>query len=51
MIAPDRRARLLDVVERRERDLRRLRLRQQLDRDLGDDGEQALAAVTSASRS
>ena len=40
----DRRARLLDVVERGERDLRELRLRQQLDRDFGDHREQALAA-------
>ena len=45
MIGADRRARLLDVVERGERHLRRLRLRQQLDGDLGGDREQALAAV------
>ena len=45
MIAADRLARRLDVGERGERDLRGLRLRQQLDGDLGDHGEQALAAV------
>ena len=44
MIAADRGAGLFDVVERRERHLRELRLRQQLDGDLRDDGEQAFAA-------
>ena len=34
-----------DVVERRERDLRELRLGRELDGDLGDDREQALGAV------
>ncbi len=44
MIAADRGAGLRDVVECGERDLRELRLRQQLHRDLGDDRQQALAA-------
>ena len=34
-----------DVVERGERDLRLLRLGAELDRDLGDDGEQSFGAV------
>ncbi len=41
----DRGAGLGDVVERGERHLRELRLRRQLDRDLGGDGEQPLGAV------
>ena len=44
MIAPTAAPALLEIVERGERDLRELRLRQQLDGDLRDDGEQALAA-------
>ena len=41
----DRGPRRSDVVERGERDLRRLRLRRELDRDFGRDREQALGAV------
>ena len=45
MTAPTAAPALLDIVERGERHLRELRLRHELDRDLGDDREQPLGAV------
>ena len=44
MTAPTAAPAFVEIVERRQRDLRELRLRQQLDRDLGDHREQSFAS-------